>query len=255
MAATVLRAILLSPAPQGSDPVSGAGPIRFRPKPFAAVHLAVRIQPIADVPSDRRAHRPRHPLSPRSGTAYVYVAPCRYEDILKLGFSRDPLERLQSLHPRWYDFFDSEAGWLIETDGVREARALELQLRAPLAGHNAPSPLVILRAAAGHTEWFRGALPALAAASAELEALGHVLHRPIHRWLQPRLEQHGSSLWHWSEQMLQAIEQADHLGDDSTTLHRRLLNALDAYPALGLDVEHRVPAEVLDWHRRHSTTA
>jgi hypothetical protein len=194
---------------------------------------------------------PVHRALPGAGIAYVYVAPCRDEDILKLGFSRDPLQRLQSLQPRWYAFFDTAAGWLIEADSVREARDLELQLRHPIGLHNAPSPLLVVRAAAGHTEWFRGALPALQAATDRLAELGHVVHRPLQDWLQGRLERSSDRLWHWSEQMLQAIEQARHIGappPELAALQRSLLDALDAYPALGLQLSERLPDAVRDWY-------
>lgn len=198
--------------------------------------------------------RPTRPIPSRlsgEGPAFVYIAPCVGEDILKLGFSRDPLQRLQSLHPRFHEFFDLDAGWLVQTDSVREARDLELALRAPLRSLNAPSPLLVVRAAAGHTEWFRGALPALAAATDALAVLGHEVHRPMRGWLQRRLEQRGDALFQWSEQMLQAIEHAGHVGnhDDRRRLQRQLRDTLDAWPALGLPLDQRVPASVLDWHR------
>jgi hypothetical protein len=196
----------------------------------------------------------RSASTPSEGTAYVYVAPCRFEDILKLGFSRDPLARLQSLHPRWYDFFDLDAGWLVETDRVREARDLELLLRHGIALHNAPSPLVVVRAAAGHTEWFRGALPALGVATAALVEAGHLVHRPLRDWVRPRLEARSDQLFHWSADMLQAIEQAAYVGDPLRPgLEGRLRDALDAWPALGLPLAHYVPEAVAGWHSR--TTA
>jgi hypothetical protein len=207
------------------------------------------------------SNRSRRPAGiPRStpsseGTAYVYIAPCRFEDILKLGFSRDPLERLQSLHPRWYEFFDLDAAWLVETDRVREARDLELQLRHGILLHNAPAPLVVVRAAAGHTEWFRGALPALEDAGRALEAIGHRIHRPLQPWLQQRLLQRSDRLWHWSEEMLLAIEHATHVDASSAglaPLQRQLRDALDAYPALGLALDERVPSAVLQWRRAHA---
>jgi hypothetical protein len=193
----------------------------------------------------------RRPRIASEGTAYVYVAPCHDEDLLKLGFSRDPLDRLQALHPRWYDFFDLERGWLIETDRVREARDLELQLRHGITLHNAPSPLVVVRAAAGHTEWFRGAQPALEQATCALESLGHIIHRPLHDWLRPRLDARSDRLWHWSTEMLQAIEQATHAGYPQAqiaSLQHVLRNALDAWPAMGLALEGRAPVAVLAWH-------
>jgi hypothetical protein len=183
------------------------------------------------------------------GTAYVYVAPCRHENILKLGFSRDPLARLQSLHPRWYDFFDLDSGWLVETDRVREARALELQLRRGITPHNAPSPSVVVRAAAGHTEWFRGALPALGVATEALVESGHLVHRPLREWVRPRLEARSDQLFHWSADMLEAIEQANHVGDPRRrVLERNLRDVLDAWPALGLPLAQHVSEAVAGWH-------
>jgi hypothetical protein len=188
---------------------------------------------------------------PSQGRSFVYVAPCHDEDLLKLGFSRDPLARLQQLHPRWYDFFDLDAGWLIEVDHVREARDLELRLRRGIALHNAPSPLVIVRAAAGHTEWFRGARPALVAATEALFDDGHLVHRPMGEWLRQRLEARSERLFHWADEMLQAIDHARHVGDPhGDTLSRTLRDALDAWPALGLALASHVSGDVADWHRR-----
>ena len=36
------------------------------------------------------------------GRTFVYVLPCRDEDILKVGFSRDPLDRFRTLHRRFF---------------------------------------------------------------------------------------------------------------------------------------------------------
>src|SRR5437868_1685767 len=94
---------------------------------------------------------------PSRGKCFVYVLPCTYEDILKLGFSRDPLDRMQALHPRWFEFFELDQAFLIETETVRDARDVELGLAGVVAEHNAPAPLVIRREAAGHSEWYRGA--------------------------------------------------------------------------------------------------
>ena len=66
-------------------------------------------------------------------TCFVYVAPCAWEDLLKVGHSRDPLARLEAFHRRWYETFDPDLAWLVELDRVREAAALELALRRRLA--------------------------------------------------------------------------------------------------------------------------
>ena len=62
------------------------------------------------------------------GRCFTYVFPCQWEDHCKIGFSRDPLGRISSLHPRWFAFFDLERGVLVEAERERDARDLELQL-------------------------------------------------------------------------------------------------------------------------------
>ena len=81
------------------------------------------------------------------GRAFVYVLPCREEDILKVGFSRDPLQRLRTLHRRFYDFFDLDRALLVETDHLRDARAIERLLITGLADHRVLAPLVVPRSA------------------------------------------------------------------------------------------------------------
>lgn len=194
--------------------------------------------------------RPWRPAS--SGASHVYVLPCQGEDILKLGISRDPLNRLQTLHQRYYEFFDLDRAFLIETDSVEEARALELDLGRQLQQHAAPAPLMVPVTAGGHTEWYRGALRRLLFEADERERLGHVVHRSLRDWLRPRLTERASLLFHWSSRMLESIElaQASSAGPiESARLRRTLRNALDAYSALGLDFSGYVPPEVERWHQ------
>lgn len=101
-------------------------------------------------------------------TCYAYVFPCGWEDHCKVGFSGNPLSRLRQLHRRWFEFFDVERGRLVETETVRDARDVELELRRLLVAYNAPAPLTVRREGAGHTEWYRGASTALDDALAAL---------------------------------------------------------------------------------------
>jgi hypothetical protein len=121
-----------------------------------------------------------------------------WEDHCKLGFSRDPLSRLQALHRRWFELFDLDRGLLVETDTVREARDLELELGRPLVDHNAPAPLTVRREAAGHTEWYRGASALLEQAGDMLLRRGHVVHAPLRAWLQPELRRRSSRPMNWT---------------------------------------------------------
>jgi hypothetical protein len=191
----------------------------------------------------------REPASrgPSRGRCFVYVLPCAYEDILKLGFSREPLQRMQALHPRWFEFFELDEAFLIETETVRDARDMELGLQRVVAEHNAPAPLVIRRAAAGHGEWYRGALPTLSRAAETLAAGGYIPHAPLRPWLRARLVERSDRLFSWTLAMLSAddLEAAVR-----TPAQRDVRDVLDGFVALEIDVEPLVPAAVLEWFRR-----
>ena len=195
-------------------------------------------------------NRPWRPAA--SGPSFLYVLPCLGEDLLKLGMSRDPLDRFQTLHPRWYEFFDLDAAILVETDSVREARAIETRLRRALRAHNAPAPLLVSAVAGGHTEWFRGALDTLGREADALHAAGLRVHAPARPWLRDALALRGSLLFHWSSRMLEAIDPdfAPALSTrPPTSLERTLRDALDAYDAFAIEPEPLVPDNVLRWWR------
>lgn len=196
---------------------------------------------------------PRDPVSTRSpsaGTCFLYVAPSAYEDLLKLGFSRDPLARLQALHPRWFEVFDLDRALLVETETVRDARRLELQLRRELAEHNAPAPLTVRRAAGGHTEWYRGAYASLLQAARALESGGHVLHEPARGWLRRAMLGRGDRLYSWTQAMLPQLN-LEYPGpaDPAYPRQRGVRDALDAFVALDIEVEPLLPEDVLLWYR------
>jgi hypothetical protein len=189
------------------------------------------------------------------GRAFVYVLPCRDEDLLKVGFSRDPLQRMQTLHARFFDFFDLDRAFLIATDYVRDARRLERQFLTAFAERRSPAPLVVPDAAAGYTEWHRGAY-ADAAAMAEAIAAkdGFVLHAPLRAWLRNLFVERGALLFAWSAKMLEAIEYERHNAPPSPrpgAIERALRAALDCYVELGIDLEPLVPEAVFIWHRNN----
>ena len=191
---------------------------------------------------------PREPgnRGPSRGLSYLYVLPCAYEDILKLGFSRDPVGRMQALHPRWYEFFDLDRAFLVEAETVRDVRDLELGLARVVADHNAPAPLVIRREAAGHTEWYRGAYDALQATANALGAGGYVLHAPLRPWLRERLLERSDRLYSWTVAMLPA--ELPETTPVSPTA-RPVVDELDAFQELGIDLEPYLPTSVLEWYR------
>ncbi len=181
------------------------------------------------------------------GRCFLYVAPCAGEDLLKIGFSRDPLQRLQSLHRRWFEFFDLDRIALAELDTVREARALELSLKRLLADRNTNAPLTVERAAAGLGEWYRGAGDELARFFDELPARGHRVHVPAGSWLRAALEARTDLLYAWTDAALTVDELELRAGP--TPAQRVVRDALDACAALGIDFAERVPETVLRWYR------
>jgi hypothetical protein len=190
------------------------------------------------------------PRSTSRGRTCVYVLPCRDEDVLKVGYSRDPLQRMRSLHRRFFEFFDLDRGLLIEAERLRDARRIERLFIDRLAAQRAPPPLVVREAAAGYTEWFRGVAP-------QAEALAHALGageglavHALRPWLRARLDERGDALYGWSTRMLEALEY-QHFNPPpearDRALARALRDTLDACAAVGLDLAGRVPPAVLEW--------
>ncbi len=193
-----------------------------------------------------------YPRFASQGRTFVYVLPCRDEDLLKVGFSRDPLGRFRTLHRRYFDFFDLDRGLLLEVDQLRDARRIERLFIETFATDRAPAPLVIPQSAAGHTEWFRG-VSAQADALARQLCADHdcVLHAPLADWMRLRFGDWSELLYDWSTRMLELI-QYEHFNVQSTDQLRRtdraLRGVLDAYVALDLDIDALVPETVATWY-------
>lgn len=192
------------------------------------------------------------PSTASRGQAFVYVLPCPGEDLLKLGHSRNPLARMQQLHPRFYEFFDTARALAVETQTVREAHALELRLARPLREHRAPAPLTVNPAAGGHTEWYRGAYDALDAAVDTLQQQGHVVHRPLQPWLRRTLQLQAELLYGWTQLLSPQELESRGATARATLAQRRAADVLDAFVALELDLSQWLTAEVLAWHRAAS---
>lgn len=193
---------------------------------------------------------PRDPVntrSPSSGACFLYLAPSAFEDHLKLGFSRDPLARMQALHPRWFELFDLDRALLVETETVRDARKLELQFRRSLIAYNAPAPLTVRPQAGGHTEWYRGAYDALAAGIRELETAGYTVHDPARPWYRNAMRVRSDLLYSWLDALL-SPDELDRLvrATPGQTIAR---DTLDAYRALDIDLQPLLPEAVLRWYR------
>jgi hypothetical protein len=195
-----------------------------------------------------------YPRFASRGRTYVYVLPCRDEDILKVGFSRDPLQRLCTLHSRFFEFFDLERGLFIETDHLRDARRIERLFITTFADYRAPAPLVVPRSAGGHTEWYRGIYPLVEAMARDsCAAGGFVLHAPIGFWLRSRLAERSELLFGWSARMLDMVEFERFnvpAGEGNSRCENALREVLDAYVALGLDIRRWVPGFVDEWYQQ-----
>jgi hypothetical protein len=89
--------------------------------------------------------------------AFVYVVPARFEEILKIGFSREPVRRIRSFHARYFEYFDLDLGFVITLNDEKDARRVERLLARQFAVHRTHAPLVIEQAPGGHTEWYRRA--------------------------------------------------------------------------------------------------
>ncbi|WP_372012549.1 GIY-YIG nuclease family protein [Pseudoxanthomonas sp. 10H] len=186
---------------------------------------------------------------PVDGRCYAYVFPCLWEDHCKIGFSNDPLSRIAALHPRWFEFFDLARGVLVEAESVRDARDLELELRAGLGEYNAPAPLAIHVPAGGHTEWFRGAGSLLQGRIAALEQRGYRV-LPLHGWMRAVLERRADRLHEWTLAQLSPDELDGLCG--ATPAQRRVRDVLDGYATVGLDTAAWLAPAVLGWYGRHA---
>ena len=162
------------------------------------------------------------------GPAMVYVLPHRGEEFLKLGFSRDPLQRMQALHRRYFDFFDIDRIILIETGRVVEARRIELRLKRALAEHRAPSPLDIRADAGGSTEWFRGAYALLRGHAASMESEAFVIHWDARQWIKTELIRRRELIFEWASAQFRVLEIAGETSPYGARIAGTLRDALDA---------------------------
>jgi hypothetical protein len=179
------------------------------------------------------------------GPASVYVLPHRGDAFLKLGFSRDPLARMQRLHPRYFDFFDIERAILIETPRVKEARAIETQLKRELVEHRAPAPLDIRHDAGGESEWYRGAYEIIVSKLDGYEEIYTVFRDA--RWRFAELLRKQSALtFEWAVLQWRVLNE----GDDFAVARAKsaLENALDAFRCFDIAITDIVPPDVAAWY-------
>lgn len=136
---------------------------------------------------------------------------------------------------------------LVESETVRDARDLELELRRPLVVLNAPAPMTVRKEAAGHTEWFRGASSQLERAIRMLEKRGHTVHAPLRIWLRSALLTRSDRLYAWSQMQLSPDELDGSIGP--TAAQRVVRDTLDAHVILKVELEPLLAPEVIRWYR------
>ena len=146
----------------------------------------------------------------------------------------------------WAETMDQ--AFALETETVREARTLETRYGRALAEHSAAAPLTVNPAAGGHTEWYRGAYPVLAALAQAQAAAGFTLHAPLRPWLRQRLAASGELLYAWTRLLDPLHLQARGPDARASPAQRRVADVLDAYRSEQLDLARWLPPDVLDWH-------
>jgi hypothetical protein len=182
------------------------------------------------------------------GPAMVYVLPHRGEEFLKLGFSRDPLQRMQNLHPRYFEFFDIDRAILIETTRVVEARRIESQFKSAAAECRAPAPLDICHEAGGETEWYRGAYTLLKECAEIKEHENFKVHWRAGEWIASQLLGRREWLFEWSHAQFRALDATGELSPFGKRIAKALRDALDANRYFGIDNTIAVPPDVADWY-------
>lgn len=194
-------------------------------------------------------------MAPR-GRTFVYVLPCVGEDLAKVGFTHDPVQRFRSFHARFFSLFDLQQGLLVETGLLRDARRLERLLIERWPQHRATPPLLVADAAGGHTEWFRGIGEELGPFVRRVaDRYGYTVHAPLSEWLRARFAERADRLYEWSERVLDMIQwQAANLPPEAhdPRYARALVETLDACHAVGLALADLVPSRVLAWYAEGS---
>jgi hypothetical protein len=184
------------------------------------------------------------------GRTYVYMLPWREQDLLKVGFSREPVTRLRTLHRRFFDVFDLDRGLLLETERVAQARAIERAILSRHAADRSPAPLSVPDEAAGYSEWLRGVCPGVTAMLRDTAARESLPLHPLRDWLRARFASQSDVLYTWSLRMLEAIEyEAFNAPPEfqKGEAARSLAYTMDACEAVGLPLSRLFPDSVLAW--------
>jgi len=192
------------------------------------------------------------PRSLSKGRTFVYMLPWREQDLLKVGYSRQPLVRMRSLHRRFFDVFDLQRGLLLEAERLAQARKIEREIIERHAAERSPAPLIVPDEAAGYSEWFRGVCPEVSAQLHEAAAREGLPVHSLGDWLRQWFDSQSDGLYEWSLRMLEAIEYETfnvpapvQRGEAA----RSLRYVMDACEAVGLPLANRFAERALAWHQ------
>jgi len=193
------------------------------------------------------------PRSLAKGRTFVYMLPWREQDLLKVGYSRQPLVRLRTLHRRFFDVLDLQRGWLLEAERLAQARKIERDLLVRHAEQRSPAPLLVADEAAGYSEWFRGVCPEVTGELHEVAAREGLALHSLHDWLRRWFSDQSDGVYEWSLRVLEAIEYETfnvpperQRGEAA----RSLRYVMDACEAVGLPLAGLFPDSVLAWRQR-----
>ena len=176
--------------------------------------------------------------------AFVYIVPARFEDILKIGFSREPGYRIRSFHTRYFEYFDLDRGFVFTANDEKDARRIERLLALQFADHRTHAPLVIEQSPGGFTEWFRCAYPLVREAAMQIAAKGG--YPPlisVAALIREHLLREREHLFEHATALLDVI---DGLGKDDQQARKTAAafgDVLDAFTAFDIAVDEYLPGE------------
>lgn len=182
-----------------------------------------------DTPSPALLHQAR---------AWLYVLALNGpEDLVKVGLTNNPLARWSALHPRWYEAFDLVNSMLVACESRKDAQQLETTLHRELVEHACPMPLTIRAAAAGCTEWYRGAYPRTRRYVDACEGRGYPVIRSAFDHVAHAMKADAERL----EELLQFAHREQLSGMLGEDQRRALVNLVDGHRAFDASLDERLP--------------
>lgn len=178
---------------------------------------------------------------PDAGTGceswFVYLLATTDWSAFKVGFSRNPFQRIYSFSRRYFESFDLSRSLLVQAGSAARARAVEAVLKAEFAANRAECPGWVAREAGGHTEWFSAVCLADAETRARALAGEAASVVSMFDFIRTEIARLSSPLESWAWQQAQYLDQAAAAGIDrqmSISLARTLRDWMDACGYFGI---------------------